>query len=123
MTSTNLSEIDAILAPCYANMDKATLEAVPRVAEENATKWTVADLFIRQWLNNMSDGFGMRNVQETFMYLVSKKDVLVEKRLISKDGYNNSGFSLWKDYNFHDNDIADPNFLQSLSQLQQAAME
>ena len=26
MTSTNnLSEIDAILAPCYANMDKATL--------------------------------------------------------------------------------------------------
>ncbi len=86
MTSNNLSEIEATLAPCYANMDKATLEAVPRVAEENATRWTVADLFIRQWLNNGCDGFGMINVEEMFEYLVSKRDVLVEKRLISEGG-------------------------------------
>ena len=71
----------------------------------------------------MYDGFGMRNVHETFMYLVSKKDVLVEKRLISKDGYNNSGFSLWKDYNFDDNYISDPSLAQRVSQLQKAARE
>ena len=88
MASTNLSETDAaaILAPCFPNLDESILAIAPRVAEENATKWTVADLFIRQWLNNGCDGFGMINVEEMFEYLLSKRDVLVEKRLISEGG-------------------------------------
>ena len=85
MTS-NSSEIEATLAPLCQNIDKSILEIVPRVTDENATRWTVADLFIRQWLSNGCDGFGMINVEAMFEYLVSKRDVLVEKRLISEGG-------------------------------------
>jgi hypothetical protein len=62
--------------------------------------WTIAELFIRQHLNNGCDGFGMRNVAEMYEYLCEHKEELIEYDLISKVGFNNHGFPLWKDYDF-----------------------
>ena len=62
--------------------------------------WTIADLFIRQHLNNGVDGFGMRNVAEMFDYLVECKDELIQYNLLSEEGRNNSGFPLWKNHDF-----------------------
>mmetsp|Transcript_40032 Transcript_40032/g.78223 ORF Transcript_40032/g.78223 Transcript_40032/m.78223 type:complete len:107 (+) Transcript_40032:99-419(+) len=66
----------------------------------NGNNWTIADLFLRQFLNNMVDGFGMKNVYEMFGYLVENKRALKKYDLVSRDGYNNSGFPLWKNYDF-----------------------
>jgi hypothetical protein len=63
-------------------------------------KWSLADLFIRQYLNNGGDGFGMWNVAEVYRNLCEHKDLLIEENLVSKDAWNNSGYPLWKDYNF-----------------------
>jgi hypothetical protein len=62
--------------------------------------WTMADLFIRQWLNNGSDGFDMVNVEHVYDILVNHKDLLISENMVSKSGLNNSGFPLWVDYNF-----------------------
>ena len=62
--------------------------------------WSLADLFIRQYKNNICDGFGMRNVDKMYKYLKSKKETLIKLGMISKEGINNSGFPLWDDYNF-----------------------
>lgn len=66
----------------------------------NSEEWTIADLFIRQWLNNGSDGFGMKNVDKMYTYLQSSREELIEYDLISESGRNNSGFPLWTEYNF-----------------------
>ena len=67
------------------------------VSEDN---WTIADLFIRQWLNNRGNGFGMKNVKNMYEYLQGCREELIEYNLLSKEGRNNSGFHLWSDYNF-----------------------
>ena len=68
----------------------------------NDKKWTIAELFIRQWLNNGCDGFGMENVHEVYDYLVEHKAQLIEYNLLSESGVNNSGFPLWENYNIGD---------------------
>jgi hypothetical protein len=70
------------------------------VVEPTDKDWSLADLFIRQYLNNSDDGFGMWNVVEVYRNLCEYKDLLIEKNLISKEAWNNSGYPLWKDYNF-----------------------
>jgi hypothetical protein len=66
----------------------------------NDDSWTIADLFIRQWLNNGWDGFGMENVRKMYEYLCANKTELIEYNLVSPHGRNNSGFPLWNDYEF-----------------------
>lgn len=66
----------------------------------NEMWWTLADLFIRQELNNGCDGFGMVNVRKMFNLLSKHKQLLIDNDMLSKDGYNNSGFPLWKNHNF-----------------------
>jgi len=68
----------------------------------NEDTWTLCDLFIRQYLNNLVDGFGMVNVKEVYQYLCKHKDLLIEYNMVSKDGWNNSGLTLWENYNFDD---------------------
>ncbi len=63
-------------------------------------KWSLADLFIRQWLNNGGDGFCMKNVEEMYNYLVENKDDVIKFDLVSKDGWNNSSFPLWGNFHF-----------------------
>ena len=67
---------------------------------EHEHKWTLADLFIRQWLNNMCDGFGLHEVRDMFMYICYHKDFLVANEMISRNGTNNSGYPLWTDWDF-----------------------
>ena len=66
----------------------------------NDESWTIADLFIRQKLNNGGDGFGMKNVHEMFELLTECKQLLIENNMLSEDGYNNSDYPLWKGYDF-----------------------
>ena len=70
----------------------------PKFHEVNRENWTIADLFIRQELNNGCDVFGMENVHKVYKYLVKHKQELIEYNLLSKDGMNNFGFTLWKDH-------------------------
>jgi hypothetical protein len=66
----------------------------------NDKKYTLADLMIRQFLNNGCDGFDMVNVGENYGWLLSIKDDLIKYNLISKNAKNNSGFPLWNNYDF-----------------------
>ena len=66
----------------------------------NDEKWTLADLFVRQYLNNGGDGFGMENVRDNYDFLVEHKEELIKYNMISKIGTNNSGFNLWNDYKY-----------------------
>lgn len=77
-----------------------TEDWVTPLSQPTEKMWSLPDLFIRQYLNNGVDGFGMSNVDEMFMYLFSKKNTLIELSMISADGYNNSGFPLWKNHDF-----------------------
>lgn len=68
--------------------------------EVNDEYWTLADLFIRQWLNNGCDGFEMVNVRKMFNLLSKHKQLLIDNNMLSKNGRNNFGIPLWENYNF-----------------------
>jgi|TARA_B100001094_G_C18071017_1_gene740010 hypothetical protein len=86
--------IDELIVTLQSNYD----DDAP--IEVNGEYWTLADLFIRQWLNNKCDGFGMNNVEAMFNLLSKHKQLLIDNNMLSKDGRNNSGFPLWNDYEF-----------------------
>ena len=90
------TKMDEIMDTLIKNTD-GSLQAPSKPTEK---AWSLPDLFIRQYLNNLVDGFHMNNGYEMYMYLLSKKNTLIELGMISTEGYNNSGFPLWKDYNF-----------------------
>jgi hypothetical protein len=82
------------------NLNKKEYKDLPPILE-NDKEWTIADLFIRQLLNNGGDGFGLKNVGFVYFDIIlPNKELLIKERMISKVGKNNSGFILWEDYNF-----------------------
>jgi len=94
--STTKDQIDDIMNTLIKHTD----EGIHILSKPTEKLWSLPDLFIRQYLNNMADGFGMRSVYNMYKYLKSKKKTLIAHGMISKEGYNNSGFPLWKEYNF-----------------------
>lgn len=91
-----------IINRCLANCDEELQNGQrehPQVV--NDSNWTVVELFVRQYLNNMSDGFGMTNVQETYEWLVEIQPLLIKYNLLGETGRNNSGFPLWSNYDIH----------------------
>lgn len=74
--------------------------AKPIYSKINDEKWTLPELFIRQWLNNGCDGFDLEYVGDTYDWLVEIKDDLIRLDMVSKEGFNNSGFPLWNDYDY-----------------------
>ena len=88
-----------IIATLLSNCTEEFKGKAEKLHSVNKDSWTIADLFIRQHMNNMCDGFGMVNVTNMYNYLVSIKHSLIEYNLLSKTGYNNSGYKLWDDYN------------------------
>ena len=66
----------------------------------NDEKYTLADLVIRQYLNNGGNGFGMVNVENNYFWLKEIKDDLIKHNLVSESAKNNFGFPLWENYNF-----------------------
>ena len=75
------------------------------ICEEN-NKWTPCDLVIREYLNNgggSSKGFlGITRSEcyRCYDFIKTNKTELIAMDYINKDGWNNSGFPLWKDWNF-----------------------
>lgn len=73
-------------------------------AEECIGRWSPCDLIIREYLNNGGGsargflGITPRECIDAYGYLVAHKEEL--KPLINQNGWNNYGFSLWKDWNF-----------------------
>jgi len=79
---------------------KWVLDECPFYTYNNNKKWTIADLFIRQYLNNCCDGFGLKNVWRVYKFLCSNKEILIKHKMINEKAYNNSGYPLWDNYNF-----------------------
>ena len=69
----------------------------------NDEKWTLVDMFIIQFLSYKCDGSGFTNVCEVFKYLIENKQDLIDLKLLSKEGYNNSGYPLWINFDFDNN--------------------
>jgi hypothetical protein len=84
------------------NLDKEEYKKVDELPPilENDKEWSMADLFIRQFLNNGSDGFGLKNVEFVYSLLLKHKDLLIKENMVSKNGKNNSGMLLWDNYDF-----------------------
>ena len=80
--------------------DKDTLDACPFFTYNKQEAWTIADLFIRQKLNNGCDGFGMKNVWRVYKFLCIHKEVLIKHKMVSERAWNNSGYPLWCDYGY-----------------------
>lgn len=99
LTMTTKEEIIKFLQENYTNNDEPALTVE---AGEKTQTWTLAGLFVRRWLNDMYDapGWGLTNVRDVYIYLCVNKESVVEHGLIEKEGYNNSGFPLWSDYDF-----------------------
>lgn len=74
---------------------KDDMEYITRTSDE---KWTLVELFIRQYLNNGMDGFGMFNVEVCFDYIMDNIDFIIEQDMISETGYSNSGSELWRNH-------------------------
>lgn len=74
---------------------KNDTEFVTRVNDDD---YTLVELFVRQYLNNREDGFGLLNVEECFDYIMDNIDFIIEQEMISEEGYNNSGHKLWSNY-------------------------
>ena len=68
--------------------------------EVNEEEWTLADLFIRQLLNNGGDGFDMIKVRQMYNLLCRHKQLLIDNNMVSEKAWNNSGYPLWEGYDF-----------------------
>ena len=69
-------------------------------------KWTPVDLIIREQLNNGGDsargflGLTPSECRRCYNYIKENKEFFIENDMVSPEGYNNFGFTLWKNYNF-----------------------
>lgn len=79
-----------------------TEQTVGECDKKNA--WTPTDLILREYYNNGGGsakgflGITMNTCIQAYNYIKEHQNELVSKDYINKDGYNNSGFPLWKDY-------------------------
>jgi len=68
--------------------------------------WTPCDLIIREYLNNGAGsakgflGISPARCIKAYNYAKTIKAELIEKNLINKEAWNNSGFPLWDNYDF-----------------------
>ena len=58
-------------------------------------QWSILALFLRQWLNNGCNGFGMKNVSRIGKLIYDNLEWLIDNNYIEKNGFNNCGFKLW----------------------------
>lgn len=70
-------------------------------------KWTPCDLILREYYNNGGGsapgflGFSRAECIKCYKYIIENKEELLQLNYISKDGWNNSGFPLWKNYEIY----------------------
>lgn len=69
-------------------------------------RWTPCDLIAREYLNNgggSAKGFlGITRAEciKCYDYMRKVKQELIDKDMVNKKAWNNSGFPLWDNYNF-----------------------
>jgi hypothetical protein len=88
-------ELNDKLLEFFTVKDEYSKEAYSQVNKE---VWTLADLLVRQWLNNGGDGFEMVNVYEGYEFVKEHKQELIDNNMLSKEGFNNAGFRIWDNY-------------------------
>ena len=83
-------------------LKKNTHHSVLQNPKPSKNTWSLPDLFIRQYKNNyvFGDGFGLKNVEEMYNFLLSKKETLKRLGMIRRHGWNNCGYPLWINYDF-----------------------
>jgi len=89
------SNLDGVIGRLLSNYDSN--DAPLHVNDEY---WTLADLFVRQHLNNGDDGFGMKDVEEMYHLICDNKQLLIENNMLNEHGRNNFGFPLWENHDF-----------------------
>lgn len=68
--------------------------------------WTPCDLIAREYLNNGCGsakgflGIAPKTAYKCYEYMCENKQELIAMDMVGEEGYNNFGFTLWKDYNF-----------------------
>ncbi len=72
----------------------------PNTHFENNMIWTLTTQFIRQWLNNGSDGHGLNDVEKVYKYLCGHKEFLCNFHMVNEKCFNLFGIPLWRDYQF-----------------------
>ena len=95
MTDIELKELKKL---CYKNIDKDCRTYFYDENKEVLEKeklWSILALFLRQWLNNGNNGFGMKNVKRIGNIIYDNLNWLIENNYIEKTGFNNFGFKLW----------------------------
>ena len=92
-------EIVSYLLENYTHDDEPPMTVKEGLA---VGQYTLADLFIRRYLNDMSDapGWGLRNVKRVYKFCCKYKMDLIQHDMVNKEASNNVGFELWKDYKF-----------------------
>ena len=70
------------------------------MVREGDKRLTVAQLFIKQFLNNGCDGFGLRSVKTMYKLLCKNRDVVIKTNMIGPDLSNNAGYPLFSNYQF-----------------------
>lgn len=92
-------EIVSYLLENYTHDDEPPMTVKEGLAVD---QYTLADLFIRRYLNDMSDapGWGLRNVKKVYKFCCKYKIHLIKHDMVNKEASNNFGFDLWKNYEF-----------------------
>lgn len=67
-------------------------------------KWTPIDLIMREYYNNgcgSAEGFlgiSPKRCENAAKYIIEHQQEFKEKEMYSREGFNNSGFTLWTNY-------------------------
>ena len=70
------------------------------MVREGDKRLTLAQLFIKQFLNSGCDGFGLRCVKTMYKLLCKNRDVVIKTKMIGPDLSNNAGYPLFSNYQF-----------------------
>lgn len=69
-------------------------------------KWTPCDLILREYLNNNGGssrgflGITRSECKRCYDFIRENKKELIDRNYINREGWNNSGLTLWKNWNF-----------------------
>ena len=70
------------------------------MVREGDKRLTLAQLFIKQFLNSGCDGFGLRCVKTMYKLLCKHRDVVIKTNMIGPVLWNNAGIPLFSNYQF-----------------------
>ena len=86
-------------------LENYTQKVKPPITVTEGLEWneyTLADLFIRRYLNDGDDApnWGLTNVKDVYAFCCENKEGLIQHDMVNESAQNNFGFSLWNHYKF-----------------------